>query len=205
VGGHIPIKVDTRIIAATHQNLEDLVVKNLFREDLFYRLNVIRIHLPNLADRREDIPKLLRHFLNIAARELKYETKILTHETIEHLSIRPWPGNVRELENLCRWITVMAPGIEVHIEDLPAEFHNISNDDSNDAGSWEEHLKQWAQVELSSGNTEIIARATRTFEKTLIEAALIKTGGRKNKAAEMLGLGRNTLARKLKELEIIID
>jgi two-component system nitrogen regulation response regulator GlnG len=205
VGGHIPIKVDTRIIAATHQNLEDLVVKNLFREDLFHRLNVIRIHLPNLADRREDIPKLLRHFLNIAARELKYETKILTHETIEHLSIRPWPGNVRELENLCRWITVMAPGIEVHIEDLPAEFHNISNDDSNDAGSWEEHLKQWAQVELSSGNTEIIARATRTFEKTLIEAALIKTGGRKNKAAEMLGLGRNTLARKLKELEIIID
>ena len=179
VGGHIPIKVDTRIIAATHQNLEDLVVKNLFREDLFHRLNVIRIHLPNLADRRE--------------------------ETIEHLSIRPWPGNVRELENLCRWITVMAPGIEVHIEDLPAEFHNISNDDSNDAGSWEEHLKQWAQVELSSGNTEIIARATKTFEKTLIEAALIKTGGRKNKAAEMLGLGRNTLARKLKELEIIID
>ncbi len=165
VGGHIPIKVDTRIIAATHQNLEDLVVKNLFREDLFHRLNVIRIHLPNLADRREDIPKLLRHFLNIAARELKYETKILTHETIEHLSIRPWPGNVRELENLCRWITVVAPGIEVHIEDLPAEFHNISNDDSNDAGSWEEHLKQWAQVELSSGNTEIIARATRTLRK----------------------------------------
>ena len=205
VGGHIPIKVDTRIIAATHQNLEELVTKNLFREDLFHRLNVIRIHLPNLVDRREDIPKLLRHFLSTAAKELKYETKILTDEAIEHLSILPWPGNVRQLENVCRWITVMAPGIEVRTEDLPAEFLNITDDDSKDSMSWEEHLKQWAQEELSSGNTEIIARATRTFEKTLIEATLIKTGGRKSKAAEILGLGRNTLARKLKELEIISD
>ena len=205
VGGHTPIKVDTRIIAATHQNLEELVVKNLFREDLFHRLNVIRIHLPNLVDRREDIPKLLRHFLNIAAKELGYETKILTDETIEYLSMLPWPGNVRQLENVCRWITVMAPGIEVHIEDLPAEFLNISNDVSKDSGSWEEHLKQWAQKELSSGNTVIIARATRTLEKTLIEAALTKTGGRKSKAAEILGLGRNTLTRKLKELEINSD
>jgi two-component system nitrogen regulation response regulator GlnG len=156
-------------------------------------------------DRREDIPKLLRHFLNIAAKELGYETKILTDETIEYLSMLPWPGNVRQLENVCRWITVMAPGIEVHIEDLPAEFLNISNDVSKDSGSWEEHLKQWAQKELSSGNTVIIARATRTLEKTLIEAALTKTGGRKSKAAEILGLGRNTLTRKLKELEINSD
>ena len=205
VGGHIPIKVDTRIIAATHQNLEELVIKNLFREDLFHRLNVIRIQLPNLSDRREDIPKLLRYFLNMAAKELKCETKILTNETIEHLSIRPWPGNVRELENVCRWITVMAPGMEVHIEDLPPEFLESSTSETQTQGSWEEQLKQWAQEEFSVGNTEIVAKATDIFEKTLIETALLNTGGRKSKAAELLGLGRNTLTRKLKELKINIS
>ena len=202
VGGHTPIKVDTRIIAATHQNLEDLVTNNLFREDLFHRLNVIRIHLPKLADRREDIPKLMGHFLNNAAKELGNETKILTAETIEYLSMLPWPGNVRQLENVCRWITVMSPGIEVHISDLPPELLDASNQIDEPTSSWEEQFKGWVEQELSSGNNQILTRATENFERILIEAALVKTGGKKNKAAELLGWGRNTLTRKLKGLKI---
>ncbi len=122
VGGHTPVKVDVRIIAATHQNLETLVHAGKFREDLFHRLNVIRIHIPRMSDRREDIPTLARHFLSRAALELAVEPKLLKSETEEYLKNLPWPGNVRQLENTCRWITVMASGREVHIGDLPPEL-----------------------------------------------------------------------------------
>ncbi|EGH47969.1 nitrogen regulation protein NR(I), partial [Pseudomonas syringae pv. pisi str. 1704B] len=122
VGGHTPVKVDVRIIAATHQNLETLVQAGKFREDLFHRLNVIRIHIPRMSDRREDIPTLAKHFLSRAAQELAVEPKLLKAETEEYLKHLPWPGNVRQLENTCRWITVMASGREVHISDLPPEL-----------------------------------------------------------------------------------
>lgn len=128
VGGHTPVKVDVRIIAATHQNLETLVHAGKFREDLFHRLNVIRIHIPRLADRREDIPTLARHFLSRAAQELAVEPKLLKSETEEYLKNLPWPGNVRQLENTCRWITVMASGREVHISDLPPELLSLPQD-----------------------------------------------------------------------------
>ena len=203
VGGHTPTKVDTRIIAATHQNLEDLVLQKRFREDLFHRLNVIRIHLPKLADRREDIPKLMRHFLEAASIELEGEAKALSPEAEKHMCNLPWEGNVRQLENVCRWITVMAPGREVYIDDLPPEFLTASKDVPITFDSWEEQLKSWAKNELASGNTGILTKATVSFEQILIEAALTHTGGRKKTAAELLGLGRNTLTRKIQELNLI--
>ena len=205
VGGHDPIKADTRIIAATRQNLENLVLQNKFREDLFHRLNVIRIHLPKLIDRREDIPKLMEHFLEMASIELEGETKILSSETEEHLCNLPWEGNVRQLENICRWIKIMAPGREVHIDDLPPEFVTASKNAPNTYSSWEEQLKNWAKNELASGNTAILARAAASFEQILIEATLAHTGGRKKTAADILGWGRNTLTRKIKELNLIED
>ena len=137
VGGHTPVKVDVRIIAATHQNLESLVRDGKFREDLFHRLNVIRIHIPRLADRREDIPALARHFLSRAAQELAVEPKLLKAETEEYLKNLGWPGNVRQLENTCRWITVMASGREVHIDDLPPELLTQPQD-SAPAANWEQ-------------------------------------------------------------------
>jgi two-component system nitrogen regulation response regulator GlnG len=191
--------VDTRIIAATHQDLESLVVKNQFREDLFHRLNVVRIHLPRLADRREDIPKLMVHFLKLAAKELGSEPKILSIEAQRQLSMLPWEGNVRQLENVCRWITVMAPGREVHVDDLPSEFSSTTNMAKGVSISWEEQLKNWAKKELASGNDKLLSRATISFEKILVEVALEHTAGRKKDAAELLGWGRNTLTRKLKE------
>jgi len=132
VGGHTPVKVDVRIIAATHQNLETLVHAGKFREDLFHRLNVIRIHIPRMSDRREDIPTLARHFLSRAALELAVEPKLLKSETEEYLKNLPWPGNVRQLENTCRWITVMASGREVHISDLPPELLSLPQDSITD-------------------------------------------------------------------------
>ena len=199
VGGRAPIKVDTRIIAATHQDLESLVAKNRFREDLFHRLNVVRIHLPRLADRREDIPKLMVHFLKIVAKELGSEPKTLSIEAQRQLSMLPWEGNVRQLENLCRWITVMAPGREVYIDDLPPEFSSTTNMPECTSISWEEQLENWAKKELASGNNKLLSRATISFEKTLVKVALEHTAGRKKDAAELLGWGRNTLTRKLKE------
>ncbi len=199
VGGHTPIRVDVRIIAATHQNLEGLVEQNRFREDLFHRLNVIRIHLPKLADRREDIPKLAQHFLNSAAKELNVEPKLLTPEAENYLASIPWPGNVRQLENTCRWITVMASGREVHVADLPPELveHKTSEAPS---GDWEKALRHWADQSLACGQKDILSEAVPTFEKALIETALKHTAGRKRDAANLLGWGRNTLTRKLKEL-----
>ncbi|MCD7042896.1 nitrogen regulation protein NR(I), partial [Pseudomonas sp. MAFF 311096] len=150
VGGHTPVKVDVRIIAATHQNLETLVHAGKFREDLFHRLNVIRIHIPRMSDRREDIPTLARHFLSRAAQELAVEPKLLKSETEEYLKNLPWPGNVRQLENTCRWITVMASGREVHISDLPPELLSLPQD-SAPVTNWEQALRQWADQALARG------------------------------------------------------
>ncbi|VUD59130.1 Nitrogen regulation protein NR(I) [Thalassocella blandensis] len=199
VGGHTPIKVDVRIIAATHQNLEHLVEQNRFREDLFHRLNVIRIHLPKLSARREDIPKLAQHFLNTAAKELNVEPKVLTEDTENYLSNLPWPGNVRQLENTCRWITVMASGREVHVADLPPELVEHKSNDTP-SGDWEKALRHWADQSLACGQRDILSEAVPTFERALIETALKHTAGRKRDAANLLGWGRNTLTRKLKEL-----
>ncbi|TVZ37289.1 two-component system nitrogen regulation response regulator GlnG [Alteromonadaceae bacterium 2753L.S.0a.02] len=199
VGGHTAIKVDVRIIAATHQNLETLVEENRFREDLFHRLNVIRIHLPKLSNRREDIPKLAHHFLRKAANELDVEPKVLTSETEAYLSNLSWPGNVRQLENTCRWITVMASGREVHVQDLPPELMEVKRAETP-SGDWDKALRHWADQALACGQKEILSEAVPTFERALIETALKHTAGRKRDAANLLGWGRNTLTRKLKEL-----
>lgn len=205
VGGHTPVKVDVRIIAATHQNLETLVEDRSFREDLFHRLNVIRIHLPRLSDRREDIPKLTQHFLNSAATELEVEPKVLDKATTEFFCNLPWPGNVRQLENICRWITVMASGREVHISDLPPELNAVSNNNLIEAtvsGNWCDALQGWAESELRLGHSEILNQAVPMFERVMIETALGHTQGRKRDAAILLGWGRNTLTRKMKELQM---
>jgi len=199
VGGHQPIKVDVRIIAATHQNLEERVAAGAFREDLFHRLNVIRIHIPALRERREDIPLLARHFLRRAAEELDMDPKTLDDETAEYLTRLDWPGNVRQLENTCRWLTVMAPGQTIHLDDLPPELMQAEGPD-RPAGDWLEALQQWATRQLASGDTALLDKALPAFEKTLIRTALQQAGGRRQDAARLLGWGRNTLTRKIKEL-----
>ena len=203
VGGHTPVKVDVRIIAATHQDLEELVRRGDFREDLFHRLNVIRIHIPKLAERREDIPRLMQHFFQSAAEELGGEPKILLPETERFLTNLDWPGNVRQLENTCRWITVMASGREVHLTDLPPELSREVTQAASDGDTdWRELLESWAKDELVKGKQQILEEATPAFERVMIEVALKHTMGRKRDAAELLGWGRNTLTRKMKELEM---
>ena len=209
VGGHTPVKVDVRIIAATHQNLEKLVAEKQFREDLFHRLNVIRIHIPRLSERSEDIPKLAQHFLTKAADELGVEAKTLDQQTAEHLCSLKWPGNVRQLENICRWLTVMASGREVHISDLPPELTTENATSlaesvitSSGTGDWCARLASWADQELGRGKREILGYAVPMFEKIMIETALKHTNGRKRDAALLLGWGRNTLTRKMNELEM---
>ena len=204
VGGHTPVKVDVRIIAATHQNLETLVHAGKFREDLFHRLNVIRIHIPRLSDRREDIPTLAKHFLSRAAQELAVEPKLLKSETEEYLKNLPWGGNVRQLENTCRWITVMASGREVHISDLPPELLNLPQD-SAPVTNWEQALRQWADQALARGQSSLLDSAVPAFERIMIETALKHTAGRRRDAAVLLGWGRNTLTRKIKELGMKVD
>ncbi len=199
VGGHTPIKVDVRIIAATHQNLETLVRDGRFREDLFHRLNVIRIHIPRLADRREDIPRLLTYFIRRAATELGVEAKALRPETVDFLCTLPWPGNVRQLENTCRWITVMASGREVFVNDLPPELLSDEPSPSVDV-DWVNSLRQWANRELAQGRRDLLDVAVPHFEKAMIDVALEHTAGRRRDAATLLGWGRNTLTRKIKEL-----
>jgi two-component system nitrogen regulation response regulator GlnG len=213
IGGHEPIKVDVRIIAATHQYLEKLVEENRFREDLFHRLNVIRIHIPSLAERAEDIPKLAEFFFKITAKELRAEPKHLLKDTENYLMKLSWPGNVRQLENICRWLTVMAPGREIHINDLPPELHQQIRHDSNDeknktafiTENWQDSLALWAYRALSRGETRLLDYAAPEFERIMLEAALKHTRGRRRDAAELLGWGRNTLTRKLKELGINED
>lgn len=201
VGAHTPKKVDVRIIAATHQDLEQRVRDGQFREDLFHRLNVIRIQIPPLRQRREDIPLLMQHFLQQAAIELEVETKTLTKEAASRLSTLDWPGNVRQLENLCRLLTVMAPGQEIHVEDLPDELMMADAGASQSAADWQGLLRQWAQQQLAGGAEQLLDEALPDFERVLIEVALQQTGGRRQDAARLLGWGRNTLTRKLKELE----
>jgi two-component system nitrogen regulation response regulator GlnG len=206
VGGHSPVNVDVRIIAATHQNLQELVTQKRFREDLFHRLNVIRIQLPRLRDRREDIPMLIQHFLAKAASELDVEAKTVLPETESYLCQLPWKGNVRQLENICRWLTVMASGREIHINDLPEDLQQgkeeISSVTSIGGQNWEQVLEQWINEQIASGQGNVLYTALPTFERTMIRCALRHTNGRKRDAAELLGWGRNTLTRKLAELEI---
>jgi two-component system nitrogen regulation response regulator GlnG len=200
VGGHTPIHVDVRIIAATHQNLEKLVEAHSFREDLFHRLNVIRIHIPKLAERREDIPQLMQHFFISAAEELNVETKLLLPATEEFLCQLDWPGNVRQLENTCRWITVMASGREVHLGDLPPEMTQSQAADASENNNWRDLLRHWALDELKLGREHLLEQALPEFEKVMIESALDHTQGRKRDASILLGWGRNTLTRKMKDL-----
>ena len=215
VGGHVPVKVDVRIIAATHQNLEQQVKDHQFREDLFHRINVIRIHLPRLTDRREDIPQLMTYFFHRAAEELAVESKTLSPEAEDYLLTLTWPGNVRQLENLCRWLTVMASGREIHINDLPPELKNelkeqlneqpTKSHDSNIASgdiNWEQALRLWAENELAHGHQNLLNTATPMFERVMVESAMKKTAGRRKEAAEILGWGRNTLSRKIKDLSL---
>ncbi len=200
VGGHQAIKVDVRIIAATHQNLEKKVQSGDFREDLFHRLNVIRIQLPALHERREDIPLLAGHFLNKVANELAVESKQLTQKTTEYLSQLPWPGNVRQLENICRWLTVMASSQEVHVSDLPPELSEQEADKSDaEQPLWQKNLQQWTLTSLKQGQENLLADALPEFEKIMLKTALEFTQGKKIEAAKLLGWGRNTLTRKLKE------
>ena len=201
VGGHTPVKVDVRIIAATHQDLEKLVTSHRFREDLFHRLNVIRIQIPKLNDRIEDIPLLMLHFCNLAAEELSVEPKILLPETTAYLSKLSWPGNVRQLENTCRWLTVMASGREIHITDLPPELLQ-QKEVATAADDWQLALRHWADKELARGQSDLLDTAVPIFEKIMIETALKHTAGRRRDAAVLLGWGRNTLTRKIRELDL---
>ena len=199
IGGLTPIKTNVRIIAATHQNLQNRVREHLFREDLYHRLNVIPIHLPKLSERREDIPSLMMFFLQKSAQQMNVDIKIIRPETIKYLTTLSWPGNVRQLENFCSWIMVMAPGHEVFINDLPEELLKPENHQGI-SHDWPQMLKNWAHQELSLGHTGILQQATPTFEKCMIEVALKHSRGRKRDASELLGWGRNTLTRKIKEL-----
>ncbi len=199
VGGHVPIHVDVRVIAATHQDLDARVREGRFREDLFHRLNVIRIHIPPLRERREDIALLLAHFLAAAAAELGVEPKTLRPEVEDYLASLDWPGNVRQLENTCRWLTVMASGREIHMADLPPELRAVGAEAAEEA-TWEAALRRWASQRLARGERGLLDEAMPAFERVMIETALKRTGGRRQDAARLLGWGRNTLTRKIKEL-----
>ena len=200
VGGTSPVKVNVRIIAATHQNLEERVREGLFREDLFHRLNVIRIQLPALRDRREDVPALAEHFLALAAREINTGAKHLGEDAKRALAEFSWPGNVRQLENMCRWLSVMAPNPQIQAQDLPPEVASPAETTHQSALTWTGLLRKRAASLIKSHEGEVISKLTEEFERTLIEVALTDTAGRKKEAAEKLGWGRNTLTRKLKEL-----
>jgi len=239
VGGHQSMKANVRVIAATHQNLEQRVREGLFREDLYHRLNVIRLRLPSLRERHEDIPILTRHFLAQSARQLGVEAKRVSEQAMQFLSGLDLPGNVRQLENLCNWITVMAPGQTVEVKDLPSELISggvvpaapglaINSESSfaetvngvaaerepaqsNMVGStaalpersnWIMMLEAEAAHMLMAGKPEVMDALGRQFESALIKTALKHTHGRKNDAAVRLGIGRNTITRKIQELGI---
>src|SRR5579862_7371335 len=200
VGGQTPIRVDVRVIAATHQDLGERLARGLFREDLYHRLNVIRIELPPLRARGEDIPDLLRHYLLIAAAELGVEPKALAPEALARLSAHDWPGNVRELVNLCRRLSVLAPGSVVHLADLPPELAGTQG--HADAADWAGALTAWAERQAHGGGPPLLDAALPQFERVLIRTALKRTQGHRQEAAKLIGWGRNTLTRKLKELEM---
>ena len=200
VGGHSPIKANVRVIAATHQNLETRVKKGLFREDLYHRLNVIRVRLPSLRERREDIPLLTRHFMQKSARELGVEAKRLSEPALKYLSGLDFQGNVRQLENLCHWLTVMAPGQQIEIGDLPSELRDSAP--MALASDWESALEGEVDRLLARGIPDVHGVLVQTFERILISRALAHTGGRRIEAAQTLGIGRNTITRKIAELGI---
>ena len=202
VGGHLPVRVDVRIIAATHQDLQARVRAGTFREDLFHRLNVIRVHSPALRERREDIPLLLAHYLERAAGEIAIEPKTLKPDVVRYLQTLDWPGNVRQLENACRWLTVMASGNEIHLEDLPPELRGAGGETGDGGDDWEVSLRLWAERRLGLGDGALVEAAMPKFETVLIKCALGRTGGRRQEAARLLGWGRNTLTRKIKELAL---
>ena len=221
VGGHVPVQVDVRIVAATNQNLEEAVAEGRFREDLFHRLNVIRVRTPSLRERREDIPLLLRHFLQRSAAELETDVKQLLPDTTALLQAHQWPGNVRQLENFCRWITVMAPGHQVHVEDLPEDLRAAAGPPTKSAiasptevtkpiapssvsvveGSddWVAPLLRWAQQKWDQGDCDLVPAATLELEQALARFALDACEDHRQEAARRLGWGRNTLTRKLKD------
>jgi two-component system nitrogen regulation response regulator GlnG len=197
VGGHQQMKVNVRVIAATHQNLEQRVREGTFREDLYHRLNVIRLRLPSLRERSEDIPLLAKHFLASSARQLGVEPKRMSDEALTQLARLDFPGNVRQLENLCHWLTVMAAGQVVEAVDLPAE---LREQPAAAASDWVGALELEAERRLARGDTGILDALGRQFEKALIARALARTGGRRIEAANLLGMGRNTITRKIQEL-----
>jgi two-component system nitrogen regulation response regulator GlnG len=203
VGGHTPVKANVRVIAATHQNLETRVRDGLFREDLFHRLNVIRLRLPPLRERREDVPILARHFLNHSAQELGVETKRLADAALKRLQAFDFPGNVRQLENICHWLTVMAPGQTVDEADLPSDMRESQlSHAASTATDWVAALNTEADRLLHEAPGEVFDQLNKTFEKNLILRALAATGGRRVEAAQLLGIGRNTITRKIQELGI---
>jgi two-component system nitrogen regulation response regulator GlnG len=202
VGGQQPLRSNVRVIAATHQDLQARVRQGLFREDLFHRLNVIRLRLPSLRERRDDIPLLARHFLARSAGEIGTEPKRLSEAALGHLAAQDFPGNVRQLENLCHWLTVMAPTQVIELADLPAEMRDAERSAPPD---WVGALGREAEQRLARGEHGIMDRLTRDFEKTLIAKALVRTGGRRIEAASLLGIGRNTITRKIAELGIDDD
>jgi two-component system nitrogen regulation response regulator GlnG len=203
VGGHQPIRANVRVIAATHQDLEVRVKQGLFREDLFHRLNVIRLRLPPLRERREDIPLLAKFFLAKSAREIGVEQKRLSDTALKFLTAQDFPGNVRQLENLCHWLTVMAAGVNIEVKDLPSELRVESG--AATAQNWVGALELEVTNALNRGETGLIDTMGSEFEKALITRALMHTGGRRIEAAQLLGLGRNTLTRKIQELGLDAD
>ncbi|MCU0897686.1 MAG: nitrogen regulation protein NR(I) [Burkholderiales bacterium] len=200
VGGHQPLKANVRVIAATHQDLEARVREGLFREDLYHRLNVIRLRLPPLAERREDVPLLARHFLAKSGRELGIEAKRLSDDAMAFLAAYDWPGNVRQLENVCHWLTVMAPGQSIELADLPPELREETA--RSPEADWSAALAREVERALVRGEAGLMDSMTRTFERILISKALAHTGGRRIEAAQLLGIGRNTITRKIAELAI---
>ena len=218
IGGQDPIKANVRIIASTHQNLEQRVVAGLFREDLMHRLNVIRLRMPALRERSEDIPILAKHFMLTCAKSLNVEPKKLSDEVLKEMSNMPFPGNVRQLETLCHWLTVMTPANVIGVSDLPADIVSEATDQlvvlqgesspSNPvatksvSGDWESGLGRLAVKMLQDGDKEVYDALCSRFEKAVLQAALEVTRGRRVEAAQRLGIGRNTITRKLQELGI---
>ncbi len=195
------IKVDVRVIAATNQDLARAVKESRFREDLFHRLNVIRVNTPPLRQRRDDIPLLLSHYLAESANELDAPPKVVDADAIEMLSNYDWPGNVRQLINATRRLTVTAPGSVITAADIPADLGG-KEPTRRAAREWTRSLAAWAERQLNSGTTPLVESALPEFERTLIRIAMSQTNGHRQEAAKLLGWGRNTLARKMKALHL---
>lgn len=200
VGGDKPIKVDVRILAATHQDLHSLVSLAKFREDLFYRLNVIRIEVPKLKERIDDIKLLATAFLKMHSDSLGEELRVLSKEALEVLEKYNWPGNVRQLENICYWLTLMSPTQNIKVEDLPNEIKDFDNLEDDLPTDWEKGFSIWLKNLSNSKDSNLLDIVGPKLDKMLIKTALEKTNGRKNDAAVLLGWGRNTLSKKIKEL-----